>query len=98
MRGRTLRNRIGGQLGHVDEVQAIREKIRLAREKAAALAVAEEMRIQAEKEALRKLTEKDLIIEAITSIQDCSSRLAGIETGLSAIEWSVDSLSSSTNN
>jgi len=68
------------------------ERARIVREKAEAEERQERERIQAEKDALMTLSEKELMIEAILILKGFNTRLDKIEQKQNSLEDSISSL------
>ena len=68
------------------------ERIRIAKERAEEEARIERERIQAEKEALMKLSEKELLVEAIIALRGYNARIGDIERQQEELEDRVYSL------
>lgn len=87
-------DRVKGKLSEIKEESRKRkeERARVAREKAEEEARIERERIQAEKDALMALSEKELMVEAIMALRGYNVRLINIEENQSDLEDRVDSL------
>ena len=68
------------------------ERIRIAQEKAEEEVRLERERIQAEKDALLALSEKEIMIEIVLALKGYNTRLCSIEERQDELEYSVGSL------
>lgn len=85
----------GKFIGIIEENQRQREeRARIAKEVAEEEARKERERIQAEKDALMALSEKELMVEAIMELREYNTRLSKIEEQHDELADRVDSLKS----
>jgi len=88
--------RVKTKLNAIKEENIVRreERARIAREIAEEEARKESTRIQAEKDALMALSEKELMVEAIMALKGYNTRLNNIEKQQDDLEDRINSLES----
>jgi uncharacterized protein YdcH (DUF465 family) len=88
--------KVKGKIGEMaDENRRRREeRARIAREKVEEAARIERERIQAEKDALMALSEKELMVEAIMALRGYNTRIISIEEKQEELDNRVGSLES----
>lgn len=88
--------RVKAKLNAIKEENVIRreERARIAREIAEENARKESARIQAEKDALMALSEKELMVEAIMALKGYNTRLNNIEKQQNDLKDTINSLES----